>query len=130
MSEKLKIIILVIIGVLIGIGVGIIVLINTKGFKEKLINRELRAMTEEFYGYYYDDYSGELSVKENMAKFKDSGLSINLGDLKIYLESRTGKKYNSKRLEKCDVSKTRVIIYPKDPYGKKDIFLKFESSCK
>lgn len=129
MNKKKLVLICIIIGVLAIFVTGIILLIKTGWFKNKLIERDLRTMTEEFYSYYYDDNNGDKKAKEYVAQFKDSGLSISLGDLKIFLESRTNKKYNYKNLEKCDVSKTKSIITPKKPFGKKDIDLKFELSC-
>lgn len=130
MKKKITIIILVIVAVLVLALVGVLILINSKGYKDKLISSDIRKMTEEFYGYYYDDNNSEKKAKDFVAQFKDSGLSINLGDLKIYLESKTGKKYDSSRIEKCDVSKTKATIYPKEPYGKTDIDIKFDLECK
>jgi hypothetical protein len=130
MSKKVKIIILVIVGVLILSVAGILLLINSEGYKEKLIESELRKMAEEFYGYYYDDNNQNKKASEYLEQFKDTGLSITLGDLKIFLENRTQKKYDSKKLEKCDVAKTITTMYPQSPYGKKDLKIKFDISCK
>ena len=126
----LKIIIPIAIVVLVLIVAGILTLINSKEYKEKLITSELRTMTEEFYGYYYDENNVDKKATEYLAKFKDTGLGITLGDLKIYLESRTNKKYDSKKLEKCDVANTIVTVFPKSPYGKKDYRIEFKLSCK
>ena len=130
MSKKLKIIILIVVAVLVLAVVGIFILINSKGYKEKLISSELRTITEEFYGYYYDDNNQNKKASEYLEQFKDTGLSITLGDLKIFLENRTQKKYDSKKLEKCDVAKTITTMYPQSPYGKKDLKIEFDISCK
>lgn len=131
MSKKLIVIISVIVGVLVLALASILVLINTKGYKEKLIQSDLRKMAEEFYSYYYDENNKDKKVKEYLEKYKDSGLGITLGDLKIYLESRNqNKKYDSKRLEKCDVANTIVTVFPESPYGKKNFRLEFKISCK
>lgn len=130
MSKKLKIIILIVVAVLVLAVVGIFILINSNGYKEKLITSELRTMTEEFYSYYYEDQNAESKAKDFVAQFKDSGLSVSLKDMKIFLEGRTGKEYNSKRLEKCDIEKTISIMYPEKPFGKKDVSFKFNLSCK
>ena len=126
MSKKVKITLFILIGILVLLGAGIAILVNTTWFKEVLIKRELRSMTEEFYSFQY----AENGKKRYAKKFKDSGLSVSLGDMKIILESRTGKKYDSKRLEKCDIAKTKSLIYPTDPFGKKDYRLDFILSCK
>ena len=131
MSKKVKIIIAVVIGVLILAVAGILLFTKSGVYNEKLAENDLRAMAEEFYGYYYDDNNTEKKAAKFVEQFKETGLSITLGDLKIYLEGRnSGKKYDSKNLEKCDVSKTKVTMYPKSPFGKKDIDMKIDLSCK
>lgn len=131
MNKKLIVIISVIVGVLVVALASILVLINTKGYREKLIQSDLRKMAEEFYSYYYDENNKDKKVKEYLEKYKDSGLGITLGDLKIYLKSRNKKKkYDSKRLEKCDVANTIVTVFPESPYGKKNFRLEFKISCK
>ena len=129
MSKKAKILIIIAVAVLMLLGV-ILVLIKSTVFKESLIKSELRKMTEEFYGYYYDDNNKDKKASEYLKQFKDTGLSITYGDLKIFLENRTQKKYDSKKLEKCDVAKTKMTMYPESPYGKKDLRIEFEISCK
>lgn len=129
MSKKAKILIIIAVAVLMLLGV-ILVLIKSTFFKENLIKSELRKMTEEFYGYYYDDNNKGKKASEYLKQFKDTGLSITYGDLKIFLENRTQKKYDSKKLEKCDVAKTKMTMYPESPYGKKDLRIEFEISCK
>lgn len=130
MSKKVEIIIAIVVGVLVLLGVSLLILIKTNWFKESLIKSELRKMTEEFYGYYYDDNNKDKKASEYLKQFKDTGLSITYGDLKIFLENRTQKKYDSKKLEKCDVAKTKMTMYPESPYGKKDLRIEFEISCK
>lgn len=130
MSKKAKIIIAIIIGVLIIAVAGILILINSRWFKENLIKKDLRAMTEEFYGYYYDDNSKDKKISEYLEQFKTTGLSITLGDLKVFLENRNNKKYDSKNLEKCDVAKTKMTMYPESPYSKSDLRIEFEINCK
>ena len=129
MSKKAKILIIIAVAVLMLLGV-ILVLIKSTFFKENLIKSELRKMTEEFYGYYYDDNNKDKKASEYLKQFKDTGLSITYGDLKIFLENRTQKKYDSKKLEKCDVAKTKMTMYPESPYGKKDLRIEFEISGK
>lgn len=129
MSKKIKIIILIAVAVLVITVVSIVILINSKGYKDTLVKSDLRSLSEEFYSYYYDENNTGNNAKTYLAQFKDSGLTITLSDLKIFLESRTEKKYDYKNLEKCNIAKTKVKIIPKEPYGKKDFDLEFKLSC-
>jgi hypothetical protein len=109
---------------------GIIMLVNTNIFNETIVKSDLKKLTKSFYGYYYDDNDKDEDIKTFLTQFKGTGLSITLGDLEIYLEARTGKKIKYKSLEKCDRANTKVIIYPKKPFKKSDIDLKYELNCK
>lgn len=118
------------ISVLVVIIIGIIVLVNTTFFKDYLKKRDLRKITNTFYGLYYDEHNKDNNIKKYLSDFKNSGLGINLKDMQIYIEDRTNSGTNYKTLEKCDIENTKVTIYPKDPYTKKDIDIKFDLSCK
>ena len=124
------IIIGIIIVILIAVVVGIILYFNSDAYKESKIQKDLKAMTMEFYGHYYDDNNKDNNGKAYVKQFSETGLSITLGDLEIYLEGRNGSKPSYISLEKCDRAKTNVIMYPKDPYGKTDIDLKYNLKCK
>ena len=95
------------------------------------VNKEayVTNLTKEFYGYYYDENAKTTDIKKFLANYKDSGLKISLGDLEVYLNGKKGKEGDYKLLDKCDVDKTYATIYPKSPYGKKDITVKVELSC-
>ena len=94
--------------------------------KESVVTK----LTEEFYGYYYDENGKSTDIKQFLANYKDSGLKISLGDIEVYLNGKNGKEGDYKALDKCDVDKTYATIYPKEPYGKKDFTVKVELSCK
>lgn len=128
--KKLKIIIIIGIVFLILVISGIIILVNSKVFKETLIKRDLRKMTTEFYSIYYDEHNSNNEIKDLLKNYEKSGFTIKLSDLNIYLTNRTGVTTEYKSLEKCDISNTRVTIKPKKPFNKKDVELKFELSCK
>lgn len=128
--KKKKTIIITLIILLTAIIFGIIMLVNTNTFNEAIVKSDLKKLTKSFYGYYYDDNDKNNDIKSFLTQFKGTGLSITLGDLEIYLEARTGKKIEYKSLEKCDRANTKVIIYPKEPFKKSDIDLKYELNCK
>jgi predicted SpoU family rRNA methylase len=122
MKKKKFIIILIIILVLI---LGGLLFYVFSGYNKKVTaQNRLKEITEEFYGYYYDE--NKESIKETLEKFKDTGLRVSLGDMEVYINSSTEKENDFKALEKCDVDKTEVIIKPHSPYGKKDYNIKID----
>ena len=70
---------------------------------------------------------------EFLAKFKDIGIKVNLDNLIRHNteESDELKKefVNSKTNEACDTNNTKVVIYPKDPYGEKDYKIEVILEC-
>lgn len=117
--------------------VGIIVLVLVIGgilLIPKLIKgpnkeKKLTDLTKEFYGYYYDEVSKANDIKQFLSNYKDSGLKITLGDIEVYLDGKHGTKGDYTTFDKCDVDKTSVTIYPKEPYDKKSIDIKLDLSC-
>lgn len=117
--------------------VGILVLVLIIGgilLVPRLIKGEnkegrLTSLTKEFYGYYYDEISKSNDAKKFLANYKDSGLKINLGDIEVYLDGKHGAQGDYTIFDKCDVDKSSATIYPKEPYGKKDIEIKIDLSC-
>ena len=124
------IIIGIIVAVLIAAVVGIIMYFNSDAYKTSKIQKDLKGMTEKFYAYYYEDNNKDNNGSKYVKQFSETGLSITLGSLEVYLEGRDGKKPEFKSLEKCDRAKTEVIMYPKKPFGKTDIDLEYKLECK
>lgn len=126
MKNKKIIVFIVILLIIIG---GIILLINSKIGRNALARRDLRKITSTFYSYYYDEKNSNNDIKNFLKKYTKSGLNITLGDMEVYIEevSDGGTKYET--LEKCDRAKTKVIIYPKDPFTKTDYRLKIDLVC-
>ena len=131
--EKKKIVLITVICVaiaaLIGIIIGIFIFMKSNYFMEYKAKKDLKTMTMAFYGYYYDDNNKDNNAKKYVQDFVESGLSVNLKTLEVYLEGRNGKKPEYKSLEKCDREKTEVIMKPKEPYGKTDIDLTYKLNC-
>ena len=63
-----------------------------------------------------------------MSNYEDTGLTISLKDLKVYLDTHKIENYSA--LNTCDESKTKVTVYPVSPYGKKDYKIKTNLKCK
>lgn len=109
---------------------GILILIKSDFFKDYLKKRDLRKITNTFYDIYYDENNPDGNIKVFLSKFTKTGLTISLKDMQIIIENRTNGGTTYKTLEKCDIENTKVTIYPKEPFDKKDIDLKFDLSCK
>ena len=81
--------------------------------------------------YYYDALVEQKGSQDNaisyLSQFADRGLKISFDNLKTYYDKNSLMNYTE--LMDCDVDKTRAVIYPKAPYGKKDYTIKAELSC-
>ena len=102
------------------------------GTKEDKIEKKLLKMGTMFYEeYYYDALVEQKGSEDNaisyLSQFADKGLKISFDNLKTYFDKNSLMNYTE--LMDCDVDKTRAVIYPKAPYGKKDYDIKAELSC-
>ena len=57
------------ISVLVVIIIGIIVLVNTTFFKDYLKKRDLRKITNTFYGLYYDEHNKDNNIKKYLSDY-------------------------------------------------------------
>ena len=105
------------------------ILLITKVFGKPNQEKELIKLTNKFYGYYYAEIAKSNDAEKFLKGYKDSGLRISLGDLEVYLNGKNGKELDYSAFDKCDVDKTYATIYPKSPYGNKDIEVKVNLSC-
>ena len=121
--------IMFLIAIILFIIAGILILVNSKIGRESLSRRDIRKITKEFYSFYYDENNSDNNVKNYLRKYINTGLTISLGDMEIYIESKSngGTTYSS--LEKCDRANSKITIYPKSPFGKDDYELKFDLVC-
>ena len=121
--------IMFLIAIILFIIAGILILVNSKIGKESLSRRDIRKITKEFYSFYYDENNTDDNIRNYLRKYINSGLTISLGDMEIYIENKSngGTTYSS--LEKCDRANSKITIYPKSPFGKDDYELKFDLVC-
>lgn len=130
MNKKVLGLIIVVIIVISLIVLGL----NNTGSAKNKIEASLREMGTDFYENFYYENSGEnANDRINAVKvFKEIGIKVSLDNLQRYNMSKKVeiKEFiNPKTKEKCDIEKTRVIIYPKEEFGKKDYDLKVEVVC-
>ena len=102
------------------------------GTREQKIERKLKKMAKSFYEDYYYDLLVEQKGSNDQAivylsNFADTGLKISFDSLKLYYDENA--KMNYTELADCNENATKVIIYPKSPYGNKDYTMKVQLAC-
>ena len=109
--------------------IGIIIFLSlSKGMRQEL---RIKNLASSFYTYYYEENSDkkdEDKIKVFLSNYASSGLTIKLGDMETYIDTHKVENYSI--LKNCDKDKTKITIYPKSPYGKKDYDVKIKMSCK
>ena len=127
-SSIKKVLIIIVIIILVCAIIGIIAVnMNTK----QRATRKLNKLGEKFYNYYYDDnYNKEKpeEVKVFLSQYADTGVTITLKHLREYMDTKKVENYGV--FESCDQTKTKVIVHPYAPYGKKDRTIEISLDCK
>ena len=128
LKDKSKLIILG--GIFILLVVVIIVLsiiFNNNSDKKntETLEESLNKIGSEFYETKY--YTTFQDVKQ-LANFKDTGVNISITNLNVIMPISADLKDRLNE-DKCNLDNTKIVIYPKDPYGKKDYSLKVELAC-
>ena len=99
------------------------------------ITRRMKAMGKDFYtSYLYETLKEgrtDKELSEVLAKYKDTGIKINLRNLAQYDSGKYKEEIETFKSDKkeCSKNNTRVIIYPKSPYKKSDYKIKIELDC-
>ena len=104
---------------------------NSEGYKKKTYEKNITTMAKDFYENFYYDLAIKDLGQSQIEKFEKNGIEITLGtvekrNLKNKEMVQQFKKLNK---ESCDKEKTKVVIYPKEPYGKNDYELKVTLDC-
>jgi hypothetical protein len=102
---------------------------------EKVLTAKLSELGTDFYENFYYDQLGKSQEEreETLKKFSDKGIKIDLDNL-IRLNSDNSEDLksifvNKKTGSSCDAKSTKVIIYPKESYGKKDYKIETVLEC-
>ncbi len=136
-KKIMKLIQIILIGVVL-IAIFMVILHFTKASSlEDKLNSKLKNMGEDFYTeFYYPEITKGKStseINEFLSSYKDVGIKVNLDNLSRYKEDEEIKKsieeFKNEKGKKCNDKSTRVIIYPKSPYGNKDYTVKVELDC-
>lgn len=114
---------------------GIIVLFTINKSNESELKSLLKNIGIEFYeDFYYDQISASDTERATfLTKYKDIGIKINLDNLSRTnfenISSKIDKFVNNKTKKDCDKSNSKAVIYPKEPYGKKDYTVEVILDC-
>lgn len=119
-NRKFLIIGIIIVLILVAVLVVFLVFFNKEN-KEAKLNNLLVELGSEFYTNFYYEQLGE-TKEDTLKNFTEIGIKVDLDNL-----SRYNKELNSEKIAEfknngndCDKANTKVVIYPKDPYGKND----------
>ena len=96
--------------------------------QEKQLNDKMTELAKNFYENYYFDQVGSDFVKGHA----ENGIKIDLANLARINNSDSQSvlnEFKNSEGEACDTTKSKVTIFPKDPYGKTDYELKIELEC-
>lgn len=132
-NGKAKFVIIAIVVVLAAIVIGI--LVSRGGGNEKALDASLKEMGKSFYeNFYYEQIGSSADERTSLlSKFTNVGIKIDLDNLSRYndgeFKEEISKFKNNKTNDKCNKTNTRVVIYPKSPYGKTDYTIKTELDC-
>lgn len=124
-----------VVAVLIVVILVVLLVVFGKKSNEKELESSLNKMGASFYeNFYYEQIGSSADDRTSLlSKFSTIGIKIDLENLGRYNDGEFKKDIkefkNSLTDEKCNQTKTKVIIYPKSPYGKTDYKIETELSC-
>ena len=130
---KNKKFIIIAIAVLAIIILTIILCVTVKGksSEQERLTASLKELGVDFYENFYYNQTGteEKTRTEFLEKYKDLGIKVSLSSLARYKQANNSEEnvlekfVNSKTKEACDADSSKVVIYPKSPYGKTDYYI-------
>ena len=126
---KIGVIVLVALLVVVAAGFGLSYAFNPS--KKSKLETELKEMGKSFYEDFYYDLVVNSNGVENIKKFETTGIKVDLDNLSRQSnESKEKvKDFVNDKNEECNKNNTKVIIYPKDPYGKTNYELEIQVDC-
>lgn len=117
---------LVIIGVII---IGLIIFLLTRSGNKEPKKTLDESLNELGVAFYEEEYHPGVQNKNDLANFTTNGISIDLISLEVLLPIPNDVKEQLNDKD-CDFEKTKIKVYPKQPFGVKDYSLKVELACK
>ena len=130
-NNKLILVGVVILIVLIAI---LAIIVSNTNKEKKTIKKYENIVSEMTSAYYKDYYSMIVDSKgvDYIKAFEDVGFEFDLDNminLLPSLRSKAKELVNVKTGEQCNINGTKVMVYPKDPYGENDYTIKVTLDC-
>ena len=129
-----KTVVIIVIALFIVIAAVLFVVFNKPSNKKEL-ETSLTEMGKSFYeNFYYEQIGSSADERSTLlSKFTTIGIKIDLDNLGRYNNGEFSDEIkefkNNKTDEKCNKTNTKVIIYPKSPYGKTDYKIEVKLDC-
>lgn len=125
-NKKLLMVVSAVLALILIVVIVILLLNGNKQSQSQKLSNSLKDLGISFYEEFYYNQIGknDKERKEFLAKYKDIGIKVSLDSLSRYKKGETEEILtefvNDETKKECDKTNSMVIIYPKDPYGKKD----------
>lgn len=117
----------------VAIAAGVIIALSLGGNKEEKLSNSLIKMGRDWYENFYYDGFEESKRADILSRFKDIGIKVDLDNLSRYnteVNSEIIKEFKPGEEDGCNATETKIVIKPKDPYGKTDYDIEAVLSCK
>ena len=138
-SNKNKKVIIIVAAFVVLAVVGTIIGFRLSSSKKVEQKEELKDVLKDLGVSFYEDFyyknigNSDEERATKLARFESIGIKIDLDNLSRYnsseVEDKIAKFVNKKTDEECDKKNTKVIIYPKSPYGKTDYEIETVLEC-
>ena len=131
MNKKVCLIICGIVVAIAVIATTVVLILNRSNEKE--LNKKLEELGISFYEDFYYDAVTKQSGTDFLAGYEQIGIKVSLDNLSrskgVNTEEIIKFFVNSKTKKACDKDNTKVTIYPKEPYEKKDYKVEIQLEC-
>lgn len=131
--------VLIIAGVVVAIILLVVILFLIFGGNNKNQSQELSSSLKDLGITFYEDFyynqigSNDEERREFLEKYKDIGIKVSLDSLSRHKKDETKQILeefvNEETGEECDKNSSMVVIYPREPYGKKDYSIDAKLIC-
>jgi hypothetical protein len=125
--------------VVIGAAIGIFLTVSASRTNEKALQANLETLGRDFYeSYYFEQISEAYDADKRsdfLSKYTSLGIKVNLDNLERYPSKDLSNKdmvaefKNRETGEPCDLTETKVSIFPEEPYDKTDYRIETILSC-
>lgn len=132
-KQRKKVVVLITLIIAVAAVCACLIFINKSN--ESKLESSLTDMGRDFYENFYYKQVGKSAEERTdlLSKFTTIGIKIDLENLGRYENGKYAKDIkefvNNKTNKKCNKTNTKVVIYPKSPYGKTDYTVEAQLDC-